>query len=95
MFTCMYIGRYTHRESQQQWVMAEPVLLSTAAQQEPRPQDRGLVGSRFWTYRSTDLLLEHAGRFRQPEPVTKSSMSLSMNPQIFRQELCRRGNETE
>ena len=59
MFTCMYIGRYTHRESQQQWVMAEPVLLSTAAQQEPRPQDRGLVGfGCFWTYRS---LLEHAG----------------------------------
>ena len=29
--------------------MAEPLLLSTAAQQEPRPQDRGLVGSRFWT----------------------------------------------
>lgn len=93
MFTCTYIGRYTHTESQQQWVMAEPVLLSTAAQQEPRQQDR--VGSRFWTYRSIDLLLEHAGRFRQPEPVTKSSMSLSMNLQIFRQELCRRGNETE
>ena len=33
--------------------MAEPVLLSTAAQQEPRPQDRGLVGfGCFWTYRS-------------------------------------------
>jgi hypothetical protein len=52
MFTCMYIGRYTHRESQQQWVMAEPVLLSTAAQQEPRPQDRGLVGFGCFWYRS-------------------------------------------
>lgn len=63
-----------------------------AARTPPARQGFG----RFWMFLVSIFywnMLEHS--VRQPEPVTKSSVSLSMNPQIFRQELCRRGNETE
>ena len=80
MFTCMYRGRYTNKESQQPWVMAEPLLLSTAAQQEPRLQDRGLVGSRFTFLHSSALidLLQH-GTFCQTARACYQELHESVN----------------